>query len=48
MNSKSNILEFSKVHGKNNFAEVSKIWLATDLHIILLDLKNNEQCCKKC
>jgi len=42
MNSKSNILGFAKVHGKNNFADGSKIWLATDLQIILLDLKINE------
>jgi len=38
------------IHGKNNFAEESKILLETVLKIILLDhqiLKNNELCCKK-
>jgi len=29
------------VHGKNNFAEKSKILLDTDLKIILLDHQNN-------
>jgi len=32
-------------HGKNDFAERSKILLDTDLKIILLE--NNERCCKK-
>jgi len=35
-------LDFSKyMHGKNDFAEESKILLATDLKIILLDYQNN-------
>jgi len=32
---------FSKLHGKNDFAEGSKILLDTDLKIILLDHQNN-------
>jgi len=43
------------IHGKNDFAERSKILLDIDLKIILLSqqnnftgtLKNNEQCCEK-
>jgi len=35
------------MHGKNDFAKESKILLDTDLKIILLNFKNNEQCCKK-
>jgi len=42
------------MHGKNNFAEESKILQDTDLKIIVLDqqnnfvnLKNSKQCCKK-
>jgi len=34
-------LMFSKLHGKNDFAEGSKILLNTDLKIILLDHQNN-------
>jgi len=34
------------LHGKNDFAERSKILLDIDLKIILLDHQNNEQCCK--
>jgi len=34
-------LMFSKLHGKNDFAERSKILLDTDLKIILLDHQNN-------
>jgi len=30
-----------QLHGKNNFVEGSKIWLDTDLKIILLDHQNN-------
>jgi len=30
-----------QLHGKNIFAEGSKIWLDTDLKIILLDHQNN-------
>jgi len=35
------------VRGKNDFADGSKILLNTNLKIIWLDFKNNEQCCKK-
>jgi len=35
------------MHGKIDFAEGPKILLDTDLKIILLNFKNNEQCCKK-
>jgi len=35
------------LHGKNDFAEGSKIFLDTDLKIILLEIKNNEQCRQK-
>jgi len=34
------------VHEKNNFAEGPKILLDTDLKIILLKSKNNDQCSK--
>jgi len=46
-----------RLHGKNDFAEGSKILLDTDLRIILLNhqnnfvktnLKTNEECYKKC
>jgi len=35
------IKNFSSTHGKNDFAEGSKILLDTDLKIILLDNQNN-------
>jgi len=37
---------FQALHEKNDFAERSKI-LDTDMKIILLEHKNNEQCRKK-